>query len=154
MHIERIHKMIETLAEVACNELSQDIKCVNTEEMGEVIDMIKDLAEAEYHSLIAKEMKDGEYRMTPEMFKEHSAEYYRDMDLKSGKRYYSEPLEERNVSKSEKARQKYHEETTQENFDHFTKELVNDLVDIWGTLDNASRTIMKSRIQALLAKMG
>jgi hypothetical protein len=146
--------MVETLTEAACNELSQDIKCVNTDELGKVIDMIKDLADAEYHSLISKEMKEGEYRMTPEMFKEHSAEWYRDFDLQSGKRYYTEPLEEKPVSKSEKARQKYHEDGTQDNFDNFTKELISDLTEIWGTIGNVEKTMMKSRLQALLTKMG
>jgi hypothetical protein len=147
--------MIEILTKAACDELSQDIKCVDTKELGEVVDMIKDLCKAEYHAVITKEMKDGgEYRMTPEMFKEHSAEWFRDMDLKSGKRYYSEPLQESNMSKTEKARQKYHEDSTQANFDNFTKELVNELVEIWGTISNAEKTIMKSRVQTLLTKMG
>jgi hypothetical protein len=101
-------------------------------------------------------MKEGEYRMTPEMFREHSAEFYRDMDLQSKNvRYYSEPLaEEKPISKSEKARQKYHEDGTQENFEHFAKELVTDLTDMWGTLDSAARTVLKTRLSTLLAKMG
>lgn len=153
MHIERIHSMIETLTEAACNELSQDIKCVNTDELGAVVDMIKDLCKAEYNAIIAKEMKEGEYRMTPEMFKEHSAEYFRDMDVKSkGVRYYTEPMEQE-MSKTEKARQKYHEEKTQENFDGFTKELMNELTMLWGTLDNAEKTMMRARISALQQKM-
>jgi hypothetical protein len=110
----------------------------------------------EYYYRIIEEMKSSEYRMTPEMFKEHSAEWYRDMDLQSKNvRYYSEPLTEENpVSKSEKARQKYHEDGTQENFEHFAKELVTDLTDMWGTLDSAARTVLKTRLSTLLAKMG
>jgi hypothetical protein len=110
---------------------------------------------SEYYYRIIEEMKEGgEYRMTPEMFKEHSAEWYRDMDISKGLRYYTEPIEhEKDVSKSEKARQKYHEDKSQENFDHFTKELVSDLTDMWGTLDNASRTVIKTRLQTLLTKM-
>jgi hypothetical protein len=153
MHIARIHEMLETLTKVACEEMSKDTRCIDTKEMSEVIDMIKDLSSAEYHSLISKSMSEGEYHMTPEMFKEHSAEYYRDLDLMSKNiRYYSEPMTE--MSKSEKARQKYSEDRTQENFDHFTKELMNELTDLWGTLDNASRTMMKARINTLMSKMG
>jgi hypothetical protein len=110
----------------------------------------------EYYYKIIKEMKEGgEYRMTPEMFKEHSAEYYRDMDVKSKDvRYYTEPMEhEREMSKTEKARQKYHEEKTQENFDHFTKELMTELTELWGTLDNAEKTVMRARISSLNQKM-
>ena len=43
MHIERIHKMLECLAEKSSCEIEKGIENVNTEEMGEVIDMIKDL---------------------------------------------------------------------------------------------------------------
>lgn len=57
MHIERIHKMQECLTEKAVSELEKGIENVDTSEMSEVVDMIKDLAEAEYHSIISKAMK-------------------------------------------------------------------------------------------------
>lgn len=57
MHIERMHKMQECLTEKAVNEFEKGIENVDTSEMGQVVDMIKDLAEAEYHSIISKAMK-------------------------------------------------------------------------------------------------
>lgn len=57
MHVERIHKMQECLTEKAVSEFEKGIENVDTSEMGEVVDMIKDLAEAEYHSIISKAMK-------------------------------------------------------------------------------------------------
>ena len=57
MHVERIHKMQECLTEKAVNELEKGVENVDTSEMGQVVDMIKDLAEAEYHSIISKAMK-------------------------------------------------------------------------------------------------
>ena len=57
MHIERMHKMQECLTEKAVSEFEKGIENVDTSEMGEVVDMIKDLAEAEYHSIISKPMK-------------------------------------------------------------------------------------------------
>lgn len=57
MHIERIHKMIECLTEKALGELDKGVENVNTEEMGEAVDMIKDLCEAEYKAVIVKSMK-------------------------------------------------------------------------------------------------
>ena len=57
MHIERIHKMIECLTEKALCELDKGVENVNTEEMGEAVDMIKDLCEAEYKAVIVKSMK-------------------------------------------------------------------------------------------------
>ena len=53
--------MIEKLTESAWCELEKGIECVNTEEMGEVVDIIKDLAKAEYYSKISKAMDEAEY---------------------------------------------------------------------------------------------
>lgn len=60
MHIERIHKMLECLAEKSSCEIEKGIENVNTEEMGEVIDMIKDLSEAEYYATITKAMNEAD----------------------------------------------------------------------------------------------
>lgn len=60
MHIERTHKMAEKLTECACAQLEKGIDHVDTCEFGKVVDMIKDLADAEYHFLIAKAMKEDE----------------------------------------------------------------------------------------------
>lgn len=85
MHIERIHKMIEKLTECALCEIEKGIECVNTEEMGEVIDMIKDLSEAEYKSLISKEMKkykeeeEAEEKYMLRMLKEEHGDEYKRM---------------------------------------------------------------------------
>lgn len=57
MHIERIHKMVECLTEKTLSEIDKGIENVNTEEMSEAVDMIKDLCEAEYKAVIVKSMK-------------------------------------------------------------------------------------------------
>ena len=60
MHIKRIHEMEEKLTEIALCEINKGIECVNTAEMGAVIDMIKDLACAEKDAREAKEMEKEE----------------------------------------------------------------------------------------------
>ena len=80
MHIKRIHDMIETLTEVTKCELDKGIECVDTKEMGEVIDIIKDLAEAEYYAKISKAMDDAEYGEDYDWmgaYDEHSRKGYR-----------------------------------------------------------------------------
>ena len=87
MHIERIHKMQECLTEKAVNEFEKGIENVDTSEMGEVVDMIKDLAEAEYHSIISKAMKkadEEEEEHDKELLKALKAEYGEE----GGRRYY------------------------------------------------------------------
>lgn len=60
MHIERIHKMTECLTEKALAQLECGVENVDTSEFGEVIDMIKDLNEAEYYAKIAKAMDESD----------------------------------------------------------------------------------------------
>ena len=87
MHIERIHKMQECLTEKAVNEFEKGIENVDTSEMGEVVDMIKDLAEAEYHSIISKAMKKADEEKEEhdkELLKALKAEYGEE----GGRRFY------------------------------------------------------------------
>lgn len=87
MHIERMHKMIECLTEKALVELDKGIENVDTKEMGEVADMIKDLNEAEYRAVIVKSMKEAD-----EERKEYDKELLRvlkdEYGEEGGRRYY------------------------------------------------------------------
>ena len=89
MHIERIHKMQECLTEKAVSELEKGIENVDTSEMGQVVDMIKDLAEAEYHSIISKAMKkadEEEEEYNKELLRMLKTEYGEE----DGRRFYDE----------------------------------------------------------------
>lgn len=89
MHIERIHKMVECLTEKTLSELDKGIENVNTEEMGEAIDMIKDLCEAEYKAVIVKSMKkadEEEEEYNKELLRALKDEYGEE----GGRRYYDE----------------------------------------------------------------
>lgn len=129
MHIKHIHEMMEKLALCAHCEFEKGLENVDTEEMGKVVDILKDLAKTEYYAKISKEMDESEYgedydengpmeerryyrgqprdsrgrymsrrerrgyaepyyHMTPEMYKEHGPEYWRDMDRHEGRMYY------------------------------------------------------------------
>ena len=74
-----------------------DLKCVDTKELGEVIDMVKDLAEAEYYCEIYEQMEEAKkkesapsnnYYYTERYYR--APEHYRDMDRPDGRMYYSE----------------------------------------------------------------
>ena len=89
MHIERMHKMIECLTEKALGELDKGVENVNTEEMGEAVDMIKDLCEAEYKAVIVKSMKkadEEEEEYNKELLRTLKDEYGEE----GGRRYYDE----------------------------------------------------------------
>ena len=87
MHIERMHKMIECLTEKALCELEKGTENVDTFEMGQVVDMIKDLNEAEYKAVIVKAMKkadEEEEEYEKILLRELKEEYGED----TGRRYY------------------------------------------------------------------
>ena len=89
MHIERIHKMVECLTEKTLSELDKGIENVNTEEMSEAVDMIKDLCEAEYKAVIVKSMKkadEEEEEYNKELLRALKDEYGEE----GGRRYYDE----------------------------------------------------------------
>lgn len=68
MDAYRIHDMLEDVSEAASTELAKGTDQINTKEFGEVVDMIKDLTEAEknkmeacYYKSIIQAMEDSEY---------------------------------------------------------------------------------------------
>lgn len=61
MHIKHIHDMVEKLSECAKCELDKGIEQLDTKEMGEVAEIIKELCEAEYYAKISKAMDEAEY---------------------------------------------------------------------------------------------
>ena len=60
MDIKRMHDMIEKLSECAKSEFDKGIESVNTDEMGKVTDMLKDLAEAMYYRTLANIMEESD----------------------------------------------------------------------------------------------
>lgn len=60
MDIKRMHDMIEKLSECAKSEFDKGIENVNTDEMGKVTDMLKDLAEAMYYRALTNIMEESD----------------------------------------------------------------------------------------------
>lgn len=79
MDVKRMYCMIEKLAECAEKQFDNGIESVDTAEMGQVTDMLKDLAEAMYYRTLTKAMDDSDPEEIMEMF-----ERYGD----GGRRYY------------------------------------------------------------------
>ena len=230
MHIKRIHEMIEKLTEVALCELEKGSEYVNTSEFGEVIDMIKDLSEAEYKSRISKAMEEAEeddkaeekyimkrfkeeygdeegerrfyddyrykrsgrfapkgrgsymprkayeepmYHMTPEMYREHDPEWYRDIDRNTRNiMYYTDTknmgneIRDSREGRSWKSRKTYmetkelHSGNTPEDKQHkmrelekYLSELGSDISEMIANASNEERALAKQKLQVLAQKM-
>lgn len=76
--MERLKHIEETLLTQVESQLGH-LECVDTHELGEAIDMIKDLAQAKYYCSIVEAMEETE------------ATTYRDMDRSYGRMYYEGP---------------------------------------------------------------
>lgn len=97
--MERIKQMKEALISQVQGQMG-DLKCVDTHELGEAIDMIKDLEETLYYCSIVKAMEDKEeaeevrrpevnYYSTRYVMPEGDDYYYRDIDRPYGRMYYA-----------------------------------------------------------------
>lgn len=87
---EKLKHMKETL--MCCVEKQLDhLDTVDAKELGEAVDMIKDLEEAIYYATITEAMKDKEEYSKSKGYEHqayYSEPYYRDMDRYAGRMYY------------------------------------------------------------------
>lgn len=235
MDVKHIHCMLEDMAEygkemISCATGSGN---VNLHDAMQIVDMVKDLADAEYHALIAREMrkeheeeeeeekyilrmlkeehgmseedsrrfydawryKSGRfapkgrgtrrgydeppyYHMTPEQYREHDPEYWRDMDRHMGKMYYTEPItmganrstmsgmRDSREGRSGQSRRTYmetkemHRSNTPEDkqqkmkeLEKYMGELSGDITEMISDASNEEKTMLKSKLQTLAQKI-
>lgn len=95
--MERLKTIKEQLVSQVQTQMG-DLKRVDAKELGEVVDMIKDLSEAMYYCEIYKQMEESaksqqegqgsnNYYYTERYYPDPM--YYRDMDRSNGRMYYS-----------------------------------------------------------------
>ena len=105
------------------------------------------------------------YHMNPEMYREHDPEYWRDMDRKDGKMYYTEPITME--SRYDKAKRGYeeskmtHKENTPESkqakmkdLEMYLKELSEDVTQLLADATPEERSMVKNKMQVLTQKIG
>lgn len=124
MDIKMMHEMIEKLTECAKYELDKGVEAVDTKEMGEVTDIIKDLAEAMYYRTLVEAMKESEY----------GEEYDEYGPMDDGRRgYRGQPRDSRGRFRSRRGRRSY-EEPWNEVFDYNEMERMRDMDRTHGRL--------------------
>ena len=105
------------------------------------------------------------YHMNPDMYREHTPEYYRDMDRIDGKMYYTEPIT--TESRYDKAKRGYeeskmtHKENTPESkqakmkdLEIYLKELSEDVTQLLADATPEERSMVKNKMQVLTQKIG
>lgn len=96
--MERLKQMKDSLVSIVQSQMGGRLDQVDTEELGDAIDMIKDLEEAIYYCTITKAMtekegkeKEHHHYYTERVYPEYMPKYYpyyRDMDRDTGRMYY------------------------------------------------------------------
>ena len=105
------------------------------------------------------------YHMNPDMYREHTPEYYRDMDRENGRLYFSEPITME--SRYDKAKRGYeeskmtHKENTPEHkqakmkdLEMYLKELSEDVTQLLADATPEERSMVKNKMQVLTQKIG
>lgn len=93
--MEQLKYMKDTLMKCVQAQMSH-LDMVDTKELGEAIDMIKDIEEAIYYCTITKAMEEKEKSGGEQVHHHYTQNYYtpRDMDRQNGRMYYDEmPME-------------------------------------------------------------
>lgn len=120
-----------------------------------------------------------EYHMTPEMYREHDPEYYRDMDRDMGRMYYTETGMRENTGNSSRtgmrdgregrsgmSRRSYmqtkemHPDNSQESkqakmkeLEKYMGELSGDITEMIAGASNEEKTMLKTKLQTLVSKI-
>ena len=105
------------------------------------------------------------YHMNTDMYREHTPEYYRDMDRIDGKMYYTDPVTIE--SRYDKAKRGYeeskmtHKENTPESkqakmkdLEMYLKELSEDVTQLIADATPEERSMVKNKMQVLTQKIG
>ena len=99
---KRIEHMLESLTSCVEDQLTH-LESVDTKELGEAIDMIKDLEEAMYYCVITKAMEEKDEH------KSYYPIYMRDMDRNYGRMYYEKQPDQRMYGDSDGSSPEYRE---------------------------------------------
>lgn len=118
-------------------------------------------------------MMPNQYIMEMDDYKEHSPEYWRDLDRKSGRMYYTEPTKDgktpempMNESRYDKAKRMYTETkdmhkagTTEDkqakmrSLEAYTKELAEDVTEMITDMSAEEKNLLRTKMQTLAQKI-
>ena len=177
--IEQMKMMKTTLMNCVQGQMG-DLTSVDAKELGEAVDMIKDLSEAIYYCTITESMEKND----KEKEKYYPVDYYRDMDKPYGYMYYTDshgvshpsanmstgsqgtrnyPIEIRDYreGRSPMTRKTYMErkmhgggkEVQVQELEKYMHELTNDIMEMLDGASMEEKQILKNKISALATKI-
>lgn len=166
--MKRLYHIKETLMDEIQSQLGH-LDCVDTKELGEAIDMIKDLEEAIYYCTITKAMngEPGYEQWGNKHEEEHEQKYYPrmyydgPMDNGHKGREYPMEMHDPKGGRSPQTRRMYmeskemhHDKTTQiQNLEQYMKELSTDVVEMIQGSSPEEKQLLKSKLTTLISKI-
>ena len=156
MDIKRLHEIIEMLVCYTKKEIDESsIECVDTDEMGKVADIIKDLAEAQYYRTLVEAMEDAEYGKDYDWhgMKDGGKEnVVHSHDAREGRSGHSRKsyMETREMHKGDSVEEKQKKLKELENY---LMDLTGDIMDMIADALPEERAMLKTKIQTLATKI-
>ena len=169
--MEQLKMIKESITSQVAAQMN-DLQKVHTKELGEAIDMIKDLAEAEYYCTVVAAMNEASedkstnnYYYTDHYYP-HS--YYRDVDRDLGRMYYKEaeqsyPMMFRDdrEGRSPMARKMYMESKdmhhdnakTMKELESYMQELTSDMMEMIDKASPEEKAMLQKKINMLANKI-
>lgn len=139
---KRIKHMLETLTSCVENQLTH-LETTDTKELGEAIDMIKDLEEAMYYCTVTKAMTEQS-----EHEKHYSQPMYmRDIDRDYGRMYYEEDVNRGQVQYNNGSRNQYSKDNSSSQNSNSNQENDNSTNQYDGRSSRSRRMYMESKMQ-------
>ena len=132
--MEQLKSIEKQLVDAVTNQLN-DLPNVHTKELGEVIDMIKDLEKAMYYCSIVKAME--------------KSEYYNYSTMKDTLDRSSQSRHMYMVGREHHADQ----ELSIKELEHYIKDLGEDLTDMMKDSSQEEKQVLSSRLQQLATKI-
>lgn len=157
--MERLKSMKECLMSTVQAQISGNLNNVDTHELGEAIDMIKDLAEAMYYCSVVEAMDEEYWR---DMDKSENKMYYTPRLQTTTPRYQSEPYYEERYSGKSPIKRKMYMETKElhpdknkqkEQLEDYVKELSWDITEMLHDASPEDKQLIKTRLTEICNKL-
>lgn len=173
MHIEKLKSIQECLASAAEAQV-YDLENVDAQELGEVIDIIKDIEETIYYCTVTKAMKEGSENHEPEVMyyggyrKEHPSWREKEVEDKTWdnntiymEKEYPHAFEDTREGRSYRARRMYMESkeskqdkaTQMRELEKYMQELAQDITEMIEGASPEERQYLSKKISALATKL-
>lgn len=138
----------ERLLKALCEETCEGLENVSAEELGEVVDMVKDLAEAKYYASVVEAMDAEKYGDVPKMHSEGRWGPVWDdgsMERMGAYDHYKKARSDHHAHGTHDSKGKMDEWA-----DKYMKEMEDAVRDIWKDSDQMHRDKMKSALISMV----